>query len=275
MNSRRLLGQYFTPRPVVDFALDALTRFGADFAGARVLDPACGPGEWLAAALAHGAREVVGWDCDPTLLTTWREAGLTTEPRCRLEVRNGLAPGAAGDADFDLVVGNPPFGARLPDRAPSTLRELASRYRLPMRGRERTPSAADLRRIAHYPIELLFLERFVTACRPGGSLAIILPEGVLANARWQYVRAWLLAEVTVHAVVGLPRAAFRRHATTARTCLVLARRCAPPAGHEVLLAEADDCSRAALAELLDALGRGHAVRGDPPDGLLPPPLLHR
>lgn len=276
MNARQALGQYFTPRPVIDFALDALVRFGAQIAGARVLDPACGPGEWLAAALVRGAGAVTGLDCDPALAAAWQPRGLGADPRCRLQVRNGLAPGTVEDAGFDLVIGNPPFGAQLPDTGPEALRALARTYRLPRRGPERLvyePSAADLRRIARFPVELLFLERFVSACRAGGSIAIILPEGVLANSRWRRVRAWLLAEVAVDAVVGLPRAAFRRHATTARTCLVLARRTPPSPRHRVLLAEADDCSPDALRELLAALARGASLADGPPDGLLPPPLL--
>lgn len=276
MDARQALGQYFTPRPVIDFALRALARFGAPIAGAHVLDPACGPGEWLAAALAAGAATVTGMDCDPALTAAWRASGLAAEPRCRLEVRDGLTPGAVADAGFDLVVGNPPFGAQLPDPSPAALRELARCYRLPRRGPQRLshePSAADVRRLARFPVELLFLERFVTACRGGGSMAIILPEGVLANARWRGVRAWLLAEVTVHAVVALPRAAFRAHATTARTSLVLAERTAPPPGHEVLLAEVGDCAPDALSALLAALKHGRALAEHPPAGLLPPPLL--
>lgn len=276
MEARQALGQYFTPRPVIDFALDALVYFGARIAGATVLDPACGPGEWLTAARARGAGRIVGMDCDPALKAAWRESGLAADARCWLEVRDGLTPGAVADADFDLVVGNPPFGAELPDTSPAALRELARTYRLAGRGPERLlyePAAADLRRIARFPVELLFLERFVTACRPGGSIAIILPEGVFANARWRHVRAWLLGELTLHAVVGLPRAAFRAHATTARTCLVLARRCPPPPGHEALLAEVDDCTPLALEELSRAIASDDALASDSPKGLLPPPLL--
>ena len=51
MSDQSALGQFFTPRAVVDFAFDALAVFGAGVAGARVADPACGPGEWLRAAL--------------------------------------------------------------------------------------------------------------------------------------------------------------------------------------------------------------------------------
>ena len=89
----RKLGQFFTPRPVVDFALAALQVFGASIEGSRLIDPACGPGEWLAAGLAAGAGTVTGVDCDPAMPLAWREAGLTSEPNCLLMVADSLASG--------------------------------------------------------------------------------------------------------------------------------------------------------------------------------------
>jgi len=86
-------------------------------------------------------------------------------------------------------------------------------------------------------IEVLFLERFVQLARPGGKVAIILPEGVFANSNLRYVREWLVQNFTIHAVVGLPRDTFKGTGTTAKTAILYLEKCKPPEGHQVLLAE--------------------------------------
>ncbi len=276
MSDQSALGQFFTPRAVVDFAFDALAVFGAGVAGARVADPACGPGEWLRAALEREAAAVLGADCDPAMTRAWVAWGLGRDPRCTLTVADGLRAGVLPEAACDLVVGNPPFGTDLADSDPEALRELARTCRLPFPDRAgrlaAEPSHSDLKRLARYPVELLFLERFARLCRPGGWIAIILPEGVLSNRRWRHVRAWLLGAMTLHAIIGLPRSTFRAHATTAKTCLLLMRAQRPARGHEVALAEADSCDAETLAALLAQLRAGASGSLDPPPGLVPPPL---
>lgn len=270
------LGQFFTPRPVVELALDGLDDFGVPVAGSRVIDPACGPGQWLHAALARDAAEVVGVDCDPAMAERWRQASLASEPKARMICADALVPGLPPEDCFDLVVGNPPFGAELPSDDADTLRSIARGYHLHLGGnsqrRPREPSAGDIKRLRRFPTELLFLERFVALCRPGGGIAIVLPDGALANARWGYVRRWLLERLTVHAVVGLPRWTFRRDATSARTCLLLLRNAPPPDDHEVQLAELDDVADATTRALLRGLRERASIIAEPPQGLSPPPI---
>jgi len=273
-STRRDLGQFFTPRPVIDFALNLISDFGAQIDGARVCDPACGPGEWLDGALAAGAGEVLGIDRDLAMIGRWREMRLVSRPRAHMLVADGLSAIAPLTGWADVVLGNPPFGVDLPDTGERALREIATEYQLPSTGRRprlfEHPSPEELGRLRRFPIELLFLERFWQICAPGGWIAIVLPEGVFANSRWRHVREWLLAETTVHVVAGLPRGTFRAHATTARTCLLLLRNASPPPGHATALCRADDCDHATLAALREALARSEA----PPDSLdLNPPIF--
>jgi len=226
------LGQFFTPRPVVDFAYDALELVGAELKRATLIDPSCGPGQWLLAGLERGPQLTIGCDCDPAMIEGWRAAGLTEHPDCLLQVANALLPGVLPEEHFDLVVGNPPFGTNLSDAAEHTLRAIAGSYELwrppgPPRLLAHGMTSAERTRLRRLPLEVLFLERFVQLCRPEGWIAIILPEGIMANARWLHVREWLLDTVTVKAVVGLPRRTFHRHGTTAKTCLLLAQNTPP------------------------------------------------
>ncbi|NLO04661.1 MAG: N-6 DNA methylase [candidate division WS1 bacterium] len=266
----RDLGQFFTPRPVVDFALDCLADLGAEIRGASVVDPACGPGEWLAAALDRGAVNAVGVDCDPTLTGAWDAAGLSGMPQCSMSVADGLLTEAPEEASFDCVLGNPPFGTGLHATDEETLRSIAERYH--HFGPSESPTAVRLRRLATYPTELLFLERFISLCRPGGWIAIVLPEGALSNARWRSLRRNLLAQVTAHVIVALPRTAFRSQATSARTCLLVMQRTVPAPASQVVLAEADACTPEALAAVLAAISSEDAPSVEAPEGLLPPPL---
>lgn len=268
------LAQYFTPEPIVDLAYGALRHFGAAPGRARVADPACGEGAWLAAALRHAPdARALGCDRDGQLREVWREVGLLGDERVELHIADGLLTRALPEGACDLVVGNPPFGITLADEPEATLRAVAGRYHLHRDSRRRlaSPGREDLDRLRRFPLELLFLERFVTLCRPGGWVAIVLPEGVAANARWRRVREWLLACVTLRLVVALPRETFASHHTSARTCLTVMRKAPAPLGHRVTLAALDRCSQAACADLLAALD-GPAQAHDLPAGLLPPPL---
>lgn len=270
--SRAELGQFFTPRAIVDTSLGILRDLGAEIAGANVCDPACGPGEWLQGALDAGAGQALGIDCDPAMIGRWSESGLAADARCRLMVGDGLTPalGLAGTAD--IVLGNPPFGAELPDSREEALCDLARHYRLTKRGGQprlfASPSAAEIERIRRFPTEVLFLERFVEICRPDGWVAIVLPEGLFANRRWRHAREWLLGETTVHVVAALPRITFRAHATSARTCLMLMQRRPPTASHEVVMCEVEECTPHALSVMRAALRDGDTV-ADRLD-LLPP-----
>jgi len=84
-----------------------------------------------------------------------------------------------------------------------------------------------VRRLARFPIELLFVERFVQLCKPGGWIAIILPDGVLANSQTQPIRNWLLLQGQVKAVISLPRCAFTGVGANAKTSVLFLRKHTP------------------------------------------------
>ena len=223
----RPLGQFFTPPEVVDLAFTVLAWLQPDVTRGRLVDLSCGEGAFLAGALRHGfaPRRVYGLDCDPRLLPVWQEA-FPLPQRPRLSLADGLLGPLEGR--FEVAVGNPPF-AGSPDDALLPDLMLAYRWwRLGTRGQ------------ASFPRELWFLERSLGLLRPGGLLAMVLPEGFLANRRWRPQRQELLRIAQMEAVIGLPRSVFRDSRTTVKTCLVFVRRQPPTAGHRVRLAELDE-----------------------------------
>ncbi|MDO9575972.1 MAG: N-6 DNA methylase, partial [bacterium] len=99
--------------------------------------------------------------------------------------------------------------------------EAIQREKLLGKGKEQlhlTPK--ELKKLISYPIEVLFIERFLQLARPGGYIAIIIPDGVLANINLQYVREWIFEQARILAIVSLPRETFKYIGTTAKTTII-------------------------------------------------------
>ena len=209
------LAQHFTPAPVADFVWAAMRRIaGRDLAvGSKIVDPAAGEGALLAAV--DRGYETVGIEIDAELVVQGRRvAG-------QFHTGDGLLGAFAGvkEGGFDCVLANPPYG-KLKDIY-TTLDEdgqtaIAQRFSLFW--------SVARKRVATFPIELLFIERALQMVRPLGWLALILPEGLFANARLQPARDAVLKQAEVRAVVTLPGEVFRRKGLNARTALVILRR---------------------------------------------------
>ena len=74
------------------------------------------------------------------------------------------------------------------------------------------------------PIEVLFIERFIKLCKDGGWIAIIVPDGVLANSNMHYVREFIIKHTKVEAIVSLPRDAFKHVGTSAKTSILFLKK---------------------------------------------------
>lgn len=91
---------------------------------------------------------------------------------------------AAGNAQgkFDMIFTNPPFGAKV-----EVDKEIAANYEL--------NSTAP---------EVLFIEACYNFLKPGGKMAIVLPDGILGNPNMESVRIWILRHFKLLASVDLP-----------------------------------------------------------------------
>ncbi|HUV05216.1 MAG TPA: N-6 DNA methylase [Armatimonadota bacterium] len=121
---------------------------------------------------------------------------------------------------FDWVVGNPPFGT-LSLRSSPDFEQLARAIRENFTIWRDGQHAADL---AKYRIEVLFLERFWQLARPGGYVAMVVPDGILANARLSYVREWLSSRAAIRAIVSLPRHTFYRTGAASKASVLVFQR---------------------------------------------------
>ena len=89
---------------------------------------------------------------------------------------------------FDLVFTNPPFGAKV-----KVEKEIASQY--------------FLSQYSDAP-EVLFIEACYNFLKPGGKVAIVLPDGILGNPNTLPVREWILDKYKILASVDLAVEAF-------------------------------------------------------------------
>jgi predicted RNA methylase len=163
---RKALGAYYTPGTLVARALDALPAVADIGAGRRVVDLACGDGEWLAAAAERwpGAR-LEGVDIDGVAVAAARRR---LGRRASVRRADGLrVPIAAAD----LVVGNPPWGAGR-----------AARVR---RGDESASA---------------FVARALDVLVPGGRLCLLVPAAWLEVRAHAAARADLLARAAVEQI---------------------------------------------------------------------------
>ena len=83
---------------------------------------------------------------------------------------------------FDMVFTNPPFGTKV-----EVDQEIAVRYEL----NSKAP-------------EVLFIEACYNFLKPGGKMAIVLPDGILGNPNTESVRLWILRHFKLLASVDLP-----------------------------------------------------------------------
>jgi hypothetical protein len=141
------LGAWYTPPSLVE----AVVR-EAVFPGARsVLDPACGDGRFL---VATGLPDQTGVDIDPS--TPF--------------VHDDSLSRDWGDAQFDVVIGNPPFLSQL-----SSLTSRGGRSKFG--GGPYADAAAE------------FLALAVRLARPGGRVGLVLPQSLLAARDAAAIRA--------------------------------------------------------------------------------------
>lgn len=236
------LGQFFTPRPIVNFMADMADVSMQDV----VVDFACGSGGFLIKAfeqmkrgveeLPSGTLKRIGTSRDAVIedIISKQLSGIDAEPRAaRTAKMNMLMWGdgrrvVRGNAldvvDFNgkpyepapyserdpnsgctLILANPPFGSK------ETKQEILARYALGSKFTEREVERT----------EVLFVERGLSLLRPEGRMLIVLPQGIISNQSDQGVRDYIHSQAEVRAIISLPTHAFTQSGVpTVNTCIL-------------------------------------------------------
>jgi type I restriction enzyme M protein len=213
-------GQFFTPKSLVR----AMVAILAPTLTAKLVDPACGTGGFLAETHAFQMQrgdsrrsskpgKLIGIDKDHDLC---RLSGATLEViaphRSTVLNRNALdlaglrgLPEDVSPIDADVILTNPPFGAKIKITEPEILSQFAF-------GHEWAGSDADWREqplLDGQDPQILFLELCIELLRPGGRLGIVLPEGVFGNRGVEYVWDFVRSKGTIIALLDCPRTTFQ------------------------------------------------------------------
>ena len=101
---------------------------------------------------------------------------------------------------FDMIFTNPPFGSKVEvDYDISKEYDLGHNWTKDANGNFVKANASS----SSAP-ELLFIEQCYNFLKPGGKMAIVLPDGILGNPNTEYVRSWILERFKILASVDLP-----------------------------------------------------------------------
>jgi len=227
------LAQYFTPTSLTEFIIELLNpRFSE-----HVKDPACGSADFLTAAFRRGqhwpdySSSVWGSDVSSEAVqVAVLNMILNGDGKTNIREEDSLAKISANRESCDVVVCNPPFGAKIVERSKVTLSnfDLGHHWVRDQSGRW-TPSKTVLNQ---QESGILFAEACVKLLRPGGRLAIILPNGYLGNRSDKYVvlREWLLRNTRLCAIVALPRFTFKSSGADVSASVVFCEKRDEPLG---------------------------------------------
>jgi len=123
---------------------------------------------------------------------------------------------------FDYLMTNPPFGTKIKVEGQEILEQYDLAHAWTKQG-TKWIMEGNLR--AAMPPEVLFIERCVQFLKPGtGKLGIVLPDGILGNPDYEYIRYWILANCQVLASVDLPVETFLPRTGTQTSVLILRRK---------------------------------------------------
>ena len=127
----------------------------------------------------------------------------------------------------DLIFTNPPFGAEY------SIQELQlSEFPILSKAKPTTKILSS---------ELLMLDRCISILKPGGYLAIVLPDSVFASKGiYSVYRDSLIREYNILGVIGLPSVTFAQAGTRTNTCVLILRKMAPNAAGKMFMADCKD-----------------------------------
>jgi type I restriction enzyme M protein len=122
---------------------------------------------------------------------------------------------------FDLIATNPPFGSNLPIKDRETLIQYDLGH-VWVKNKKQWSITEEV--VTSAPPEILFIERCYQFLKPGGRMAIVLPDAILGAPGLAYVRHWILRHCKLIASIDLHPDTFQPRNGTQTSVLVLQRK---------------------------------------------------
>lgn len=228
------LGQFFTPRTIVDYIIDVLDIKE----GELVCDPCCGSGGFLISTFVRLQKRIA-----EDKSATAEEKHLRSEKLCNefiygMEANERMARTAKmnmimhGDGHtsvyhhdglvncedihegmFDVILMNPPYGVKLdPMQTVSDNPEDALHF------------VKDFYTLSHSQEEALFVERCIRLLKQGGRAGIVLPEGILNTSVMEDVRQYIARNAEVLNITSIPDDVFKSAGTNVKTVILFIKK---------------------------------------------------
>lgn len=204
-------GEFYTPRAITGFINEMIN----PKLGEKILDPACGTGGYLTAAIEHLknqaksveehqsiAKNIIGWEYKPLpyLLATTNLILHDIEIP-NITFRDSLEQPLSNYTEKNrvkVILANPPFGGIVANNNENNFPQ-----------NFRTKESADL-----------FLILMIHLLKNRGRAGIVLPDGSLTgDGVKQRVRQKLLEDCNLHTIIRLPNSVFQPYATVATNLL--------------------------------------------------------
>lgn len=160
---------------------------------------------------------------------------------------------------FDIIFTNPPFGTKIPVNDPEILKQFDLGHSWKRNGSGEWDKFSVS---GSEPPEILFIDQCCQLLKPGGKLAIVLPDGILGNPNTEYVRSWILQNFKILASIDLPVEAFLPQVGVQASLLFLQKK----TDSERLNTESKYEVFMAIAEKLGKDRRGNPVFSKDQDG---------
>ena len=274
-------GQFFTPRNVVKMMVDILDPSDDDL----IIDPACGSGGFLIEALRYTWNKIekkgkeYNWPrkeinkqkqiianknfrgidkdyflskvtkaymtligdgtsgvvCDDSLetLTQWKELTKQKIPM----------------GQFNILLTNPPFGAKIPVRGEEKLKQFDLGYQWSFNQKSKDWEKKKFKQ-KEAP-QILFIERCLHFLKEGGRMAIVLPDGIYGNETLTYIRNWLLKQGRIVAIIDTPLETFLPHTGTKTSIIIFKKTKKIPKDYPIFMAVAEFCGHNRRGKRID------------------------
>ena len=264
-------GQYFTPKNVVKTAIKILDPDVED----KIIDPACGSGGFLIEGLKylHNKIEKKGEEFN------WPENEIEAEKIAKSNINfRGIEKDTflskvvkaymviMGDGKsgifcedslelpknwksktqsniqlgtFDILLANPPFGAKIPVKGEVKLSQFPLGYKWKQDKKTKIWEKGKLKD-SEAP-QVLFVDRCLDLVREGGKLALVLPDGILSNPTDGYIVQHLMTKSEIIGLIDLPMSTFLPYTPTKTHLIFLKRTDSPRQDYDFFMSYAKTC----------------------------------
>jgi len=231
-------GQFFTPEPVIDFCVEMMQPKKDE----KIIDPACGSGGFLMSALKFIkendeksdiknviSNNLYGTDINKSIARIAKmKLLLESNDRTNIFCANSLEDidnfklSLSNSDGFDLLLANPPFGAKITSASILSKFDLGYKWKIDEEGFKKTKNL-----YLNQNAEILFIERCLQLLKEGGRMAIVLPNGNFENPSMEYLRYYIKLKSKILAIVNLPHETFIPFGTGVKTSLLFLEKDTP------------------------------------------------